>query len=120
MIKDRILTQKLMEYKCLHCQIDSWHGQILALELDHINGNNKDNRLENLRFLCPNCHSLTDTFRGRNKNTGKIKVSDQQLIEALRENNNIRTALTKVGLSPKGGNYKRAKRLLTVDESRKF
>jgi len=38
-----------------------------ALELDHIDGNNKNNTLKNLRWLCPNCHSMTSTWRGRNK-----------------------------------------------------
>lgn len=51
-----------------------WQGKRLRLHLDHINGNPLDNRLENLRFLCPNCHSQTDTYCGRNRR-GKWKVS---------------------------------------------
>lgn len=56
-----------MEYKCACCgNTGEWNGRPLVLQLDHINGDNCDNRLENLRFLCPNCHSQTDTFAGRN------------------------------------------------------
>ena len=52
-------------YKCDCCGISKWQGKELALQLDHINGDNHDNRLENLHWLCPNCHSQTDTFCGK-------------------------------------------------------
>lgn len=69
--------------------------------------------LDNLRWLCPNCHSQTPTFRGYNKAlSGKIKVPDQELLTALQECANIRQALQKVGLAAKGGNYERATKLL--------
>ena len=51
-----IISNKLIPYKCSICGITEWNGKTLSLELDHINGINNDNRLENLRFLCPNCH----------------------------------------------------------------
>jgi Zn finger protein HypA/HybF involved in hydrogenase expression len=66
-IKKRLYEELNWEYKCLHCEINEWQGEKIPLELDHINGNNTDNRIENLRLLCPNCHSLTSTFRGKNK-----------------------------------------------------
>ena len=53
---------------CAKCGIGTvWNNAPLKLQLDHINGNNRDNRECNLRFLCPNCHSQTKTFAGRNK-----------------------------------------------------
>ena len=54
--------------KCNRCGLDEWLNEPLVIELDHINGNNKDDRRTNLVGLCPNCHSLTPTWRGRNKN----------------------------------------------------
>lgn len=66
-LKKRLLKAGLLIYKCLVCGIDSWGDNPLSLHLDHINGNNRDNRLENLRLLCPNCHSQTDTYAGKNK-----------------------------------------------------
>ncbi|GAA2229148.1 hypothetical protein GCM10010232_14210 [Streptomyces amakusaensis] len=54
--------------QCALCGIEPiWQGSPLPLEIDHIDGDWRDNRQENLRILCPNCHSTTDTYRGRNK-----------------------------------------------------
>lgn len=66
----RLLREKLKEYKCELCGNIEWLGKPIPLELHHINGINTDNRLENLQLLCPNCHALTDNYRG--KNVGKI------------------------------------------------
>ncbi len=57
-------------YACLWCGIATWRGKSLTLHVDHINGVHSDNRLENLRFLCPNCHSQTDTFCNRTRPPG--------------------------------------------------
>ena len=71
-LKKRLFEAKLKESKCEECgwAEKSIDGR-LPLELDHINGDSKDNRLENLRILCPNCHSLKPTHRGRNRKKNK-------------------------------------------------
>ena len=56
----------LLTYECALCKISEWAGKKLSLELDHKNGDKFDWRIENLRLLCPNCHSQTDTWGGRN------------------------------------------------------
>lgn len=57
-IKTKILDNKLLIYECSICgNKGEWQGKPLTLQLDHINGNHKDNRIINLRFLCPNCHT---------------------------------------------------------------
>lgn len=62
-LKNRILEAKLISYECAICHNKGeWMGKELILQLDHINGNHQDNRLENLRFLCPNCHTQTETY----------------------------------------------------------
>lgn len=65
-LRKRLIKEGLKEERCEGCKLDSWRGGVIPLELDHINGDNKDNRIENLRVLCPNCHALTDTYRGKN------------------------------------------------------
>lgn len=110
-LKKIIKQYNLLPYCCSGCGISKWKDQDLSLELDHIDGDAANNKILNLRLLCPNCHSLTSTYRGRSINTGKKKVSDEELIVSLRESPNIRQALISVGLSPRGGNYTRATRL---------
>jgi hypothetical protein len=65
-LKTRLLYAGLLKNECYRCGISEWLGKPLPLDLDHINGINNDNRLENLRLLCPNCHSQTPTYRGKN------------------------------------------------------
>lgn len=65
-LRSLLLRENLIPYRCDACKIDEWKGKSLILDLDHINGIRTDNRITNLRFLCPNCHSQTPTFRGRN------------------------------------------------------
>lgn len=77
-LKARLMRSNIIEYKCAICGCDgNWVAGKIALELDHINGINDDNRLENLRYLCPNCHAASSTYCG--KNIEKYKISNQQL-----------------------------------------
>ena len=72
-LKKYLIKHNLIPYKCQQCGGgDSWEGKPLVLVIDHINGIRNDNRIENLRFLCPNCNSQMDTFCG--KNTRKVKA----------------------------------------------
>lgn len=65
-LKRRLIKEGLKEHKCEACGLAEWVGQPIPIELDHINGERNDNRLENLRILCPNCHAQTSTYRGKN------------------------------------------------------
>ena len=74
MVRNAVIRFNIIEdYKCSNCGITEWFNNTLVLELDHINGINTDNRPKNLRWLCPNCHSLTDTYKNRpGKNNGVV------------------------------------------------
>lgn len=62
-LKNLLIKKGLKEDKCEICgQLPEWNGQPLVLQLDHINGDHYDNRIDNLRIVCPNCHTQTDTF----------------------------------------------------------
>ena len=65
-LKERLLKEKIKEYKCECCGRTEWMGKPIALELHHINGIKDDLRIENLQILCPNCHAFTDNYRAKN------------------------------------------------------
>lgn len=66
-LKNRLFKEGLKEKRCECCKRTEWMGKEIPLELHHKNGVNNDNRIENLEILCPNCHALTDNYRGLNK-----------------------------------------------------
>ena len=102
------------DFCCANCGISEWQGHKISLELEHKDGNNANNERYNLEGLCPNCHSITDTWRGRNKpsKNGTNVISDADLLKCLQESKNVRQGLLKAGIAAKGANYARAKRLL--------
>jgi hypothetical protein len=66
-LKKRLYNEGILERKCCLCnQDENWNGMKISLVLDHINGVYNDNRVENLRIVCPNCNAGLDTFAGRN------------------------------------------------------
>lgn len=64
-LRDRLIGAGLKEWRCERCLRIDWEGDRIPLEVDHANGVPDDHRIENLRLLCPNCHALTPTWRGR-------------------------------------------------------
>ncbi len=66
-LKNRLIKEKILENICSECGLNVWNNKPINLELDHINGVRTNHKLENLRLLCPNCHSQTDTYRSKNR-----------------------------------------------------
>lgn len=76
-VRRRIISDGILDYKCLFCNLTEWNGQPLSLHLDHCNGVVTDNRKENLRFLCPNCHSQTATYCRSKKYLSKTNIKNE-------------------------------------------
>jgi hypothetical protein len=81
-LRQKILKEGWLPYFCRDCKIDNtWNGKPLTLEIEHINGINDDNRKENLTWLCPNCHSQTNTYRNsNNRRAGSLEAKSGVLI----------------------------------------
>jgi 5-methylcytosine-specific restriction endonuclease McrA len=74
-LKARLLRSGIKAARCDECGIDQWRDLPLSLELHHVNGDGDDNRLQNLRLLCPNCHSQTDNWGGRAKGRARLRAA---------------------------------------------
>lgn len=96
--------------KCEKCGCEEWLGQPINLQVHHIDGDRRNNELDNLMLLCPNCHSYTDSYCNSEKQIRKI--SDEEFIFELRGATSIHSALLHLGLTPTSGNYTRAYRLI--------
>jgi Zn finger protein HypA/HybF involved in hydrogenase expression len=112
---DRLRHRVIIEQngKCNKCTLSEWMGEPLTLELEHIDGNHHNNERKNIEALCPNCHSLTPTWRGRNQRNKNVRrVKDDELLKILIDHDfNMRQSLLSIGLAAKGGNYKRCHKL---------
>jgi hypothetical protein len=81
-LKNKLLKEGYKEKRCEKCKNTEWYGEPIPLELHHINGDNTDNRLENLQILCPNCHAFTDTYGGKNQ---KLNVQKRYCVKCGKE-----------------------------------
>lgn len=72
----RLLSEGYFKPQCSMCNLSIWLDNPISLELDHIDGDHKNNNLKNLRLLCPNCHATTDTYRGKNVGRGSRSRTD--------------------------------------------
>lgn len=97
-LRDRFL--RLVPYVCAVCGCEEHLGLRLTLELDHINGERTDNRLENIRLLCPNCHSQTPTFRWKNRSGVRLwEISDEEFRVAVMGSESLRALASSLGIS---------------------
>lgn len=113
-LKIRLFDERIKEKRCENCNQTKWLEQEIPLELHHIDGSHYNNNLDNLKILCPNCHALTPNFCS--KNISHIKrqirrVTENEIIEAIKLSQNYLQVLNKIGLSAAAGNYNRVRNI---------
>jgi Zn finger protein HypA/HybF involved in hydrogenase expression len=115
-IKKIIIKDNLIEYKCSECDLSNmWNNKLLSLHLDHINGIRNDNRIENLRFVCPNCHSQTETYCNKNKCKSKsINSFDIEFLKnCILQYNNISEIINYLGVKDTFTNRSKIKKIIS-------
>jgi len=115
-IKHNIIKSGVIPYRCSAdgCPIlDQWNGKKISLHLDHIDGDTQNNRVSNLRFLCPNCHSQTPTYC-TNKRTRKLTSREfsDLIMGSISSHSSVRELLQSLGLSDQGSHYTHVYRVL--------
>jgi 5-methylcytosine-specific restriction endonuclease McrA len=96
-LRKKIVMEE-QEYACLHCELTQWMGLRITLELDHIDGNRQNNDRKNLRCLCPNCHSITTTWKvGQGQDKKSRKRTDEEIINAYLNNSSMNSTLKELG-----------------------
>lgn len=102
----RLIVIEEQHFRCLECGIDEWNDKPIVLQIDHIDGDRKNNARDNLRGLCPNCHSQTDDWCTHVDNNRRHKITDEELIEAFEKAGSVARALAYLGLS-RGSEWRR-------------
>lgn len=104
-LKKRLLEKGIKKNECEICGINEWMGKDLVCELDHIDGDSQNHRLENLRIICPNCHSQTETHSSRNNSKRNNKYTKDEFINAVETSKSFNELKGKLGLSLSQPNY---------------
>lgn len=95
-LKGRLVKAGLLSYECSICELTEWNGRLISLHLDHINGICNDNRIENLRILCPNCHSQCPSHGRGGDYLGRSKLKESAILKAIKHCKNCSKRITKV------------------------
>lgn len=112
-VKLKLIACGEKQWICERCHRTTWNDQPIPIELHHIDGNKRNNLIENLQILCNNCHAQTESFRRKKSNSSsKISKTIEEYKNAIVSSPNMRQALIKLGISPRGGNYLRARTIM--------
>ena len=95
-LKRRLLRAAILKNECDECHITEWNGKKLNMHMDHIDGNPRNHKRDNLRMLCPNCHAQTDTYSKKNKNINIF--SEEELKTAIESSTTYEESYSKLGV----------------------
>lgn len=98
MLKLSLIRKGIKQRKCECCNLKDWNDKPIPIELHHIDGNSKNNELDNLMILCPNCHAQTDNYKSRKRSVKKHDVEHGLLTSIMRNSFSISEALRKLGV----------------------
>lgn len=88
-LRQRLIAEGILSPVCCGCQNERWQGRPIPLELDHVDGDKLNNSLGNLRLLCPNCHALTPTYRGKNRASMREVPSLAEMQQGIRTHGSL-------------------------------
>lgn len=100
----------LRGHMCEYCGNTEWLGNPIPLEVHHKDGDSMNNCLDNLVLTCPNCHALTDNYRGKNSSNRRY-VSDKEIIAVIKKKENVRQVLLELNIPASGYSYRRIREL---------
>lgn len=119
----RLIREGVLPRTCNVCRLTEWRGKPIPLELDHVDGDRENNALSNLQLICPNCHALTFTYRGRNTRHPHIPML-QEIQRGIEECGGIPQYAAKRGVARHTVRYwlksERLRRLSKVEEPRQI
>jgi len=116
LLKKYLIVLGIKEDKCEICGINKWLGNPLTISVHHIDGDRRNNEVNNLQLLCPNCHSQTDNFSGRNKIKVKLNELDNEvIINTIKTSSSIREVLIKLNVAITSKSYEKIKKIIQVN-----
>lgn len=111
-LKRKLLSCGIFQHKCYECELTHWKNQPIPIQLHHKDGNPSNNCIDNIIFLCPNCHALTPNFCHKKQEKRGRSITELEIVDAIPKYINIRQLCLAIGLHPVAHTYDRVRRII--------